>query len=255
MSSLKNALRLLALFDATHTERRVTDIAAALSLPKSSVSRLLKDLIEAGMIERGAGGRGLRIGPEMLRLGQLYRARTPVQERVDEICQDLLKRYPATAYLAVLRGFQLVVLRRHEGWHPVRYIMEPGDTIPAFATAVGRALLSRLPLEELERIVPNHLSLDERDVDASRQQILDEIAAVRERGCAHVDDRKLRVSAIGVAVSTGPGRDLGFALSFAAEAIAPADRLAIERDLTSAAREIGLLNADPYWQGRTVLAE
>ena len=76
----------------------------------------------------------------MLRLGQLYRARTPVQERVDEICQDLLKRYPATAYLAVLRGFQLVVLRRHEGWHPVRYIMEPGDTIPAFATAVGRAL-------------------------------------------------------------------------------------------------------------------
>ena len=39
----------------------------------------------------------------------------------------------------------LIVLRRHEGVHPVRYIQEPGATIPAYATAVGKALLARRP--------------------------------------------------------------------------------------------------------------
>ncbi|MCF3935261.1 IclR family transcriptional regulator [Acuticoccus sp. M5D2P5] len=252
MSSLQNALRLLAQFSADRTELRVTDLAEVLSLPKSSVSRLLKELTEAGLVEREAGGRAFRIGPELFRLGHLYRVRVPVQERVDEVCQELLKRYPATAYLAVLRGFELVVLRRHEGWHPVRYIMEPGDTIPAFATAVGRALLARLPMETLEEIVPDHLTLDYRDVDASRQEMLDELVAIRERGCALMDDRKLRVAAIGVAVSSGTGRDLGFALSFATEAIATADRIVLEEDLMEAAWEIGRLSGDPYWQHRTV---
>lgn len=238
------------MFGAERTELRVTDIANALSLPKSSVSRLLKELAEAGMVERAAGGRAFHIGSEVFRLGQLYRARVPVQERVDEICQELLRRYPATAYLAVLRGFELVVLRRHEGRHPVRYIMEPGDTIPAYATAVGRALLSHLPQEELERIVPEHLALDYRDVDASRQDMLDEIAAIHERGYALMDDRKLRVAAAGVAVSSGGGRDLGFALSFATEAIPQSERPALVRDLMAGAREVGLLCADPYWQGR-----
>jgi DNA-binding IclR family transcriptional regulator len=248
MSSLENGLRVLALLHANQGELRVSDAARALDLPKSTISRLSKLLTEAGFLERESGGRAFRSGPELFRLGNLYRARLPAESRIDETLSGLVHRYPATAYVGVLRAMDLIVLRRHEGVHPVRYIQEPGATIPAYATAVGKALLARRPPEELVSALPMHLRSQTRDVDMPRDKLLAELEVARARGYAELDDRLLGIGAIGVAVGLARGRDIGFAICFARET-AMADKEAIARTLVDAAREIGQLCDDPLWRG------
>lgn len=248
MSSLTNALRVLAMFDSSHAELRVTEVAHALDLPKSSVSRLFAELAAAGMVERDAGRHGFQPGPELFRLGSLYGSHQSVEERVSRLCQKLLRRYPATAYLGVLRGADLVVLRRHESAHPLRYILEPGDTIPAHETGLGKALLARLPREDIAALLPEHLTSDSRDLNMSRTALIDELGLVLRRGYGEIADKKLMVGAIGVAVRTGPKRYLGFALSYALGSIDDNERSDLVGDLTGAAREAGRLCRDPYWE-------
>lgn len=247
MSSLDNALRLLSLLDNGRPRLRVTDAALALDLPKSSVSRLLGTLDRAGLVERDGGQQGFRAGPELFRLGSLYRARIPPEERVDEALRGMVARFPATAYVGVLRGIDLVVLRLHEGHHPVRFIQQPGSVIPAYGTAVGRALLARLPDEALRRLLPPHLALPSRAVDMSRAALLRELARARARGFAEYDDAKLGIAAIGVAVRLAPGRELGFALCLSREALHPAMRAEMVAALTETARGVGTLCGDPAW--------
>lgn len=247
MSSLDNALRLLALLGRDHPRLRVTEAADTLGLPKSSVSRLLSTLDRAGMVERDGSHHGFRAGPEMFRLGSLYRARIPPEERVDEALRAMVARFPATAYVGVLRGMNLVVLRLHEGFHPVRYIQQPGSVIPAFATAVGRALLARLPDAALRAGLPPHISVPSRAVDMPRASLLRELARSRTRGFAGYDDQKLGIIAFAVAVRLAAGRDLGFALCLGRETVDRAMRAEIIAALLETARAVGVLCGDPAW--------
>jgi DNA-binding IclR family transcriptional regulator len=246
MSSLDNALRLLALLRDERPGLRVTDAAIALELPKSSVSRMVSVLVQAGMIERDGERQGFRAGPELFRLGSLYRARIPAEERIDEALRYMVARFPATAYVGVLRGMDLVVLRRHEGFHPVRFIQEPGSVIPAYGTAVGRALLARLPDETLRSALPPFLSLPSRTVDMSRAALLKQLGTARRRGFATYDDAKLGIGAIGVALRVTPTRELGFALCFAREQDRAA-QAAMSAALHDTACAIGRLCGDAAW--------
>ncbi|HEX7076517.1 MAG TPA: IclR family transcriptional regulator [Hyphomicrobiaceae bacterium] len=243
MSSLANGLRLLALLKSPHVTLRVSEAARELRLPKSTVSRLLKELTQAGLLERDGEGPGFRSGPELFRLGSLYRARLPVENRIDEALNALVHRYPATAYVGVLRGVDLIVLRRHEGVHPVRFIQEPGSCLPAYATAVGKALLARRPFNEIVEALPERLVCETRDVNMTRDALLDELETARRRGYAELDDRLLGIGAVGVAIGLAPGRDIGFAICFSRD-IAPSDKEAIAQELCELAREIGRLCDD-----------
>lgn len=247
MSSLANALRLLSLLDREQPCLRVTDAAEALGLPKSSVSRLFSTLERAGLVEREGERRGFCAGPELFRLGSLFRARLPPEERVDEALRGMVARFPATGYVGVLRGTDLVVLRLHEGFHPVRFIQQPGSVIPAYGTAVGRALLARLPAATLRTALPPHISLPPRAVDMPRATMLGELARVTARGFAEYEHPGLGIAAIGVAVRVTPARDLGFALCIGREAMTRAMRTEIISALTATARDVGGLCGDPAW--------
>jgi DNA-binding IclR family transcriptional regulator len=245
MSSLQNAIRILGLLDQSAAQLRVSEAARSLDLPKSTVSRLVKEMTGNGLLEPDPAG-GFRSGPELFRLGSLYRVRLPAEARIDEALGELVQRHRATAYVGVLRGMELLVLRRHESSFPVRFIQEPGTSIPAFSTAVGKALLARLPDEEISAALPQRLSADGRGTQTTRVALLRELAAVRERGWAELDDRLLGVGAIGVSVLVAPGRALGFALCFGRETD-ETQRAEIAAELCALATRIGALCNDPYW--------
>jgi DNA-binding IclR family transcriptional regulator len=246
MTSLTTALRVLSLMSDASPQVRVSETARRLTIPKSSVSRALKLLTESGFLERDSE-RGFRAGPELFRLGVLYRTRLPPEARIDEELRELVRRHGATAYVGVLRGTDLIVLRRHESSSPVRFIQEPGAILPAYATAVGKALLARQSREDIAAALPPYLVCEGREINISRDQFLRELEAIRQQGYAEFDDRLLGVGAVGVAVQIAPDRDLGFAICFTRDAIDESQRRAIACELRELAYTIGMICEDPIW--------
>jgi DNA-binding IclR family transcriptional regulator len=242
MSSLATGLRILARLDAPSARLSVTDTAAALGLPKSTVSRAMRDLAEAGMLERAPGERGYGAGPALFRLGGLYKAaRLPVDE-LDRGLAALTARFPATGYIAVLRGADTVILRVREGTHPVRVGQREGAVLPAWITAIGKSLLARLDPAEVAETLPERLEWPELRLSGTRAELLEELAECRARGFAELHDRALRgIDAVAVAVRPRGREPVGAALCWMQDGVDAALRaemvaalLALQRNVAAA---------------------
>ena len=72
--ALERGLQLLGLFDRSTRTLTPPEIARRLNLPRSTVFRILNTLEALGFVERTDGGRAVRLGLAVLRLGFEYLA-------------------------------------------------------------------------------------------------------------------------------------------------------------------------------------
>jgi len=248
MSSLEKGLRALALMSPDRPRLRVSEVAEALSIPKSSASRLLSTLDRHGFLERGPRHAGFEAGFELQRLGRMYRAGDAVTEMADDAMRDLVARHPVTGYLAYLDGLETIIVRVRESPVPVRYVISEGTRLPAFVTAIGKALLMRLDSQQLLALLPERLVHRPLSVSITRAALLRELSEARERGWTElVDSADRGIGAAAVAIGAPQGRTIGVALSWMRRDMTrPRHRRAVA-ELLSAARTVGRRVRDAYW--------
>ncbi|HMS78022.1 MAG TPA: helix-turn-helix domain-containing protein [Burkholderiaceae bacterium] len=248
MSSLEKGLRALALLSPDRPRLRVSEVAEALGVPKSSASRLLATLDRHGFLERGARHAGFECGFELQRLGRMYRSGDAVTGMADEALRDLVARHPATGYLACLDGLETIILRVRESPTPVRFVVSEGTRLPAFVTAIGKALLSRLDSQQLLTLLPERLTHRPLSVSMTRAALLRELGESRERGWTELVDQAGRgIGAAAVAVGAPNGRTVGIALSWMERDMTRARHRRAVAELLAAARTVGRRVRDPYW--------
>lgn len=249
MSSLSNALKLLSSFSAEAPRQGVTELANAFGLPKSTVSRTMKELGAAGFVERPSG-RLYQIGSELFRIGSLYRTAEMPLDRIDGHLRRLVARFPASGYIAINRGLDCIILRMREGSANVRFVIPEGTILPAYTVAVGKALLSRYNEERLRELVPARLTCKTPHYSATRQEFLEELAAARDRGWADLNDMASRgIDAIGISVRMSDEETIGIALSFMSATTTAAGRAEMVRCMLELGRELGAVFRDDYWLG------
>src|ERR1700761_5990487 len=117
MSSLESALQILDLLGPDRPVLRVGEVCRLLDIPKSSVSRLLRTLADAEMLDRAEDG-GYRAGPGSARLATLYHARHGMREAVTAALDGLVERFGFTGFVSALAGSSIVLLHVRQGSHP-----------------------------------------------------------------------------------------------------------------------------------------
>lgn len=251
MSSLENGLKALALFTESRRRLRVTDVAEALALPKSSASRLLACLDEHGFLERTPQAQGYEIGYQLQRLAALSHTREMPLELAEAALRDLVSRHPVTGYIARLEGTETIILRVRESPHPIRYVVSEGTRLPAYVTAIGKSLLMRLDDARLIELLPARPSWPALNFATTRAALLRDLARCRARGWAGLHDTANRgIGASAVSIAGPASRPLGIAVCYMERDVAARDRARIARDLVSLGRDIGARIADPFWQAR-----
>jgi DNA-binding IclR family transcriptional regulator len=245
VSSLENAMSILALFDAKRPVLRVGEVCRDVGLPKSSVSRLLKTMSEHGLIEREKGDLGYVVGRRTLELADLFLTRHTLLDLIDLTIDRIVTEFGFAGYSGILSGSDLLILRLKHGAYPLRLVHPVGQRIPAFGTAIGRALLSRLPEDEAAVAMSGHSAREQR---AMRRE-LDRTFA---RGIAATVSTTIPgIGAIGAGVfSPSKQEAIGFAISFPLSAADDALRLRMARWLRDEAVAIAARIGDPYWAGR-----
>src|SRR5215471_1267418 len=138
-------MRVLKLLDKRRPVLRVGEISRALSLQKSTVSRLLRTLGEHEFLEREQEGQGYTVGRRSLVLSDLYLAGHSLLDRIDAAIDSLVEEFGFVGYAGALSGADIVVLRLKSGRYPLRFVQDVGKRVPAERTAIGRALLARQP--------------------------------------------------------------------------------------------------------------
>ena len=144
MSAVGNVARVLRLFTAERSLLSVTEVAELLGLPKSSTSRLLKSMSNAGLLANADRSSGYGVGNLIFETSRRHRAHSTLSVSADEVLARIARSTGHTGYIAILDGTDILGLRMRPGSKPLRVVTSPGDRLPAFCSSSGRALLARL---------------------------------------------------------------------------------------------------------------
>jgi DNA-binding IclR family transcriptional regulator len=189
---------------------RLADIAAATGLPKATVHRILRVMVERGLA-RPTGDGGYVSGPRMLALAGRVMHKLDLPAQVRPHLEDLQRRTGRTVHLALLSGDEAVYVAKVEGDKPYRLASRVGMSLQLHCTSIGKAVLAAMDDDEVAGIaartgLPRRTPHTITEVDA----LLAEVAATRARGWAEDhEENEAGVCAAGAAVYDHTGRPVG----------------------------------------------
>lgn len=188
----------------------VSELAAHLKQPKTSVQRALETLHEAAWIRPAAGERTRwELTFRASRLARKAGHHFGLREAALPVMEQLRRDTNETIHLAVLDDVEIVLIERLESPHAVRHVEPLGGRAPVLVTATGKAMLSLMPEEEVARIYAQAIKAESQANAVSAPPELAvlsrELADISQRGYATTASWRQDVFATGAAI-TAPDR-------------------------------------------------
>jgi DNA-binding IclR family transcriptional regulator len=247
MSALTNAIDILRCFSAARPDLSFADVMALTGKPKSSTSRLLRSLRDCGLLEQDPHTRRYRPGLLTFELGRLHRAHDDLLGLAERELRHVCARTGHTGYIAVLDGFEQVVLRIAPGSNPLRVVNPPGQRTPALMTSNGRAMLARLSDADIRARVPTPYPKLPRNSPQTFVELMARLNEIRRTGVSDAADESIEgVGSQGFALASGEtGELIGIAISYSVQATTADERAQVRKELAAMAAKLGRLTGDP----------
>ncbi|MFD0927900.1 IclR family transcriptional regulator [Williamsia deligens] len=186
VQSVDRALEVLEIL-GRDGEGGVSDIADALGVHKSTVSRLVSVLESRGFVEQISDRGKYRLGFTVVRLAGATMSRRDLGRESRDICEPLAYEVGETVNLAVLDADRAVNVTEANGGAGIALRTFVGQSCPAHATSSGKVLLAGLAearlapyLGALERFTPATI--------VTEPALREELATVRGQGWAAARD-------------------------------------------------------------------
>ncbi len=152
ITAVGKAFSMLEFLVETQRSATLSEATQVTRLPKSTVHRLLRALQKLGYASRPPGTRSYSMGPRVARL-QGWDSNAHVKALARPAMARLHQRFNETVNLGILSGGEVLYLDNQATSHALRIVLRPGEKYPYYCTALGRAMVSALPDEEMEKII------------------------------------------------------------------------------------------------------
>lgn len=228
---LDRAAAILGAFDATHRDLTLAALVARSGLPRSTAHRTADRMIRLGWLDKPKDR--YRIGNRLFEIASLAPIRLQLREAVLPFLQDLHSATKVTVQLGVLDGAQILVVEKITGHRPMPMLSQVGGIIPAYCSALGRAILAYSDTETIDAVLAADLERRTPRTLTDPVAVLRELTAIPPRGWAvEREEGNIGVSCVAAPVF-GPLGEVVAALSVTGpsgmvrpQTIGPAVRLA-----------------------------
>jgi DNA-binding IclR family transcriptional regulator len=131
----------------------IPEIIRRTGLTKPTAHRVVNMLVDMGFLERDLSDTGFIEGPALVGLAHRTLVASAPRSMRSAILQDVASEVGETCNYGVLSGAEVIYLDRIEAKWPLGLRFEAGSRVPAHCTAIGKLMLSKLPEEDLERLL------------------------------------------------------------------------------------------------------
>ncbi|WP_280302605.1 IclR family transcriptional regulator [Nocardia neocaledoniensis] len=207
-SMIERMTLILDAFDATTPTLTLLGLAERTGLPRSTVHRILDQMIRLRWLAHTPGG--YRLGLRVLELGGLAAEHNELREVVGPLLHDLSQRTGLIGHLAVLDGREVLILDRAGSRGHAAVPTRVGGRLPAHCTAVGKALLATLEPGIADASLRGNTAPRTARTIVDRAELHRELARIRNRQGVAVDTEE---SLPGVGCVAVPIRGRGAALA------------------------------------------
>jgi len=222
--AVERALDVLMCFTNQTPELTMTQISDLVGINKSTVHRLLATLERKRFVERDTATGVYKPGIRLLQMAFLTMEHNDLRRLAAPFLQNLCNQVRENVNLSILDGADVVYVDAIESSQRVKLAAAPGQRLPAFCTASGKAILAFLPEENIKRILERGMPGYTQNTITSPELFLENIRQVRELGFAiSIQEFEDGINAIAAPICNHPIASISIA--------GPAYRLTRERML------------------------
>jgi DNA-binding IclR family transcriptional regulator len=223
VQTIAKATALLKLLEHAPDGLSLGQLAEGLSMPRSTVQRLVDALKAEALVVRASPRGGVKLGPLLLRLA--LSAESPSAQQIRPIIVDLSRRLRETVDVSTQSGGAAIFVDQVPGRQRLVALSAVGERFPLISTAPGKALLALLDRSAAEHLLARSL----RDFPAwplrDPAAFWRDIDACRTRGYAFdEEEHSAGISAVGAAFHDPVGLPLMISVP------SPAERFQRNRD-------------------------
>jgi DNA-binding IclR family transcriptional regulator len=191
----KSALRVLDIMEyiadqkngSTHSQ-----VAAALGIPKSSLTALLRDLVSRGYLAYDADTARFGIGSHILTLSQAFLRNLNIVKLGQPIVAALYEQTGEFSAFGIPKGVDYVIICAESMPLPLAHSLQIGERGPMFCSATGKAILAFLPPEQRDSIIAaSNLRAFTAATKTDPVAIRTELLEVRAQGLAFAREENL----------------------------------------------------------------
>ncbi len=158
VQSLDRGLAVIRAFGPGRERLSLSDVARETGLTRAAARRFLLTLVKLGYMR--SDGREFSLRPRVLELGYAYLSGLAMPEIAAPYLEELVARVRESSSISVLDGDHIVYVARVPTKRIMTVAISVGTRFPAYATSMGRVLLSGMSQDELGRY------LSEADLEA-----------------------------------------------------------------------------------------
>jgi IclR family pca regulon transcriptional regulator len=221
VQSLERGLLVIRALDSPEPQA-LSEVARATGLSRAAARRFLLTLERLGYVRQARGRFALT--PRVLELGYAYLSSLTLPEIAAPHLERLVERVHESSSVSVLDGDDVVYVARVPTRRIMSVTISVGTRFPAYATSMGRVLLSGMPDEQVDAALSR---ADLRKLTArtitSIDVLREAIRQVRRQGYAIIDE-ELEIGLRSIAV---PIRDAAGAVVAAVNLSAQASRTTV----------------------------
>jgi IclR family transcriptional regulator, pca regulon regulatory protein len=155
--SLERGLAILSAFDSDRPLIGVSELSRELALSRSTAHRYIATLARLGYLQQDPDSKRYRLGPKVLDLGFSAINSMDVREISAPHLRRLSDETGHTVNLAILDGTDVVYIERcrtaQPGQREIDLNLHVGARLPAYCTAMGKAILAFVPEDRREAII------------------------------------------------------------------------------------------------------
>jgi DNA-binding IclR family transcriptional regulator len=199
VGGLAKGLNLLSTIARAGRPLTISEAAELAGTDRSTAQRMLHTLRALGFLRQEEVSRKYVLGARVLDFAHGFLQADALRRIALPFLDDLARRSEETVNLTELDGSDVVYVARFPSRHVVSVDLAIGTRLPAWCTGPGRAILSCLAAEAVERLVPAD-PLERRTPRTARRRadVLLKIARAAQDGFA-VNDQETFVGDISIA--------------------------------------------------------
>lgn len=192
---VKSATRVLDILEhisrsedgCTHTE-----IATALSIPRSSLTALLRDLTRSNYAAFDEATGRYTVGPEVLHLSSGYMRNLSIVRLGQPVLLELFREVNEYSSLSLPRETEIIKVCEYAINDPRAYAIQIGESGPMHALAAGKAILAHYPPTLQKRILERmELTAYTSKTIRSRKALATELKEIRTGAIAYTREEYL----------------------------------------------------------------
>ena len=189
----ERVLKILKLITDSGGGKRLADFSRELEIPKSTLLPILMTLCQHRYLYQDEVGR-YYADTALFSLGTAFSGCFPVLGYIHAELEKLVQELGETCYFGVMEEGMVLYLDKVDSPQPLRMLTTVGRLLPAYATGVGKVLLTGMDEKQLRELYPDGLKpLTEHTVtefsalaEQTRQALLEGYAWELEESTRHI---------------------------------------------------------------------